>query len=454
MANLLLDFHNRGEQMTESFIVQTNSKVLHSLIIHSSVAVHFNLQHNEIRNLRFGVKTIKIKIKVSNQMSGNTLLISKNITDFLHLPLSSNYQLIICNQDIIIGPFIGILASKNKTTLIRKLTKLLDIVQDYDAIGGTIVTFSLDQIMTANRTINGFVYNPMTKKWESGFFYYPAVVLIRTYLSAQKRYRLEKLMGNVMINNKVFNKWNSYKLLSPLKENHPATFLYESPDQIFENLQKYKCVYLKPLISVGGKRIKKIFLNRFNTISVLFHKRGRKKRITFKNKNSAYLFFQKSFVKQKWIIQQPIELLNFNNSIIDFRCIVVKDGGEDWKEMGIIARYSTKGNIVTNVSSGGKAEMGFDSLKKVLNLSDYETNRLCELVAQLSIQAVKLHESAGSKLGTAGVDIGIDKNQRLWLIEVNLNNPGHDIALDANNPELYRQIVKTNMLYLKKLAGF
>lgn len=439
--------------MKGNFIVQTNEKVLNSLIIHNIVAAQLNLKHNDFKKIRFGVKSLGVTIKISMQIKENVLELSKGIISAMNLPLSSTYQLTLGNEEIIIGPFIGILFAKSQTTFARKFSRLKDYVHHYPSFGGTIVAFSLDQILD-NGKISGFVFNPNEGTWEKSIFPYPSAVLIATGLPLRKRILLEKRLRTVIINSRMYNKWQCYKLLSPLKEYLPETSLYNTPEQIFDYLRRYNSVYVKPIQSTGGFRIKKIFLNYSRKITVRSNSRGYRKRIVFRNLNRASLSLRNTLRSRRWIIQQPIDLLSFNNSLIDFRCIVVKDERGIWRDMGVISKYGTKGNIVTNVLSGGIAEMAIETIKKVLNLPEEKANELCQEISNLSIQAVQSIESAGGILGTAGIDIGIDKNQKLWIIEVNLNNPQHDIAVDAKKPDLYNQILKLNMLYLKYLAGF
>lgn len=440
--------------MNMSFSIVTNNKFSNCLVVHPLVAANLKLKHNSIRNLRFGMETIGVKINISRNVNKNQLSISNDIVQSLSLPLSCSYELITIDNDIVIGPFIGILAATNLQILKKRLRRLLEYLGDYPTINGAIVVFSLDLINTESREISGFVYNPKTNKWDKAKFRYPTTVFVRTMLSTNKRKHLKVMMGNIIVNDTIYDKWESYNLLSPLKEFLPATYLYESSDQIFSYLQKYKSIFLKPINSFGGKRIMKITLKNFDTIEVYMHKGGSKKLITLNSRKKALSFFQKSLANQEWIIQQPINLIMFDNRVIDFRCIVIKNKNGVWKDMGLIGKYSTKGNIVSNISSGGKAEMGMDTINKVLSLSEHQVHELRQQISQLAIQAVQILEKAGDHLGTAGVDIGIDINQKYWLIEVNLSNPAHDIVLDARNRELYLQILKNNMLYLKSIAGF
>ena len=124
--------------MNENFIVQINEDLVNSLIIHTNVAAQLKLKHNDIKKLKFGLKSLGVKINISMQIKENVLELSKGIVNSLKLPLSSTYQLTLRNDEIIIGPFIGILFAKSQTTFAKKFPQLVDYVHDYSSFGGTI----------------------------------------------------------------------------------------------------------------------------------------------------------------------------------------------------------------------------------------------------------------------------------------------------------------------------
>lgn len=63
-------------------------------------------------------------------------------------------------------------------------------------------------------------------------------------------------------------------------------------------------------------------------------------------------------------------------------------------------------------------------------------------------------ESAfGVSYGDLALDLGIEKNGKVWLIEIN-SHGDISTAKDAGNPKLYNDIIQANLLYVKKLAGF
>jgi len=63
-------------------------------------------------------------------------------------------------------------------------------------------------------------------------------------------------------------------------------------------------------------------------------------------------------------------------------------------------------------------------------------------------------EQTGFRYGNLGFDIAIDTNNHIWIIEINNIYPDHTIALDANDPLLYKTVMTTPLLYAKWLSGF
>ncbi|WP_243840677.1 YheC/YheD family protein [Paenisporosarcina antarctica] len=51
-----------------------------------------------------------------------------------------------------------------------------------------------------------------------------------------------------------------------------------------------------------------------------------------------------------------------------------------------------------------------------------------------------------------GIDLGLDRNQHLWIIEINHRNPGHRMAVDAGEYGIYSNSTILLMDYAHKLA--
>ncbi|WP_102347302.1 YheC/YheD family endospore coat-associated protein [Bacillus sp. Marseille-P3661] len=440
--------------MRRTFIIEKNDKTRNCITVHPAIVQELQLYNIENPVLKFGTQQTKVIIKTSRQLNENNWLLSTNLINKLHIPLSPTYEITILNNEINIGPFIGILIGNSDEELKKRLPHLLDYVYSYPKINGMIVTFSAEQIQPSKPLINGYFYDHIDKLWKQGKFHYPSAILLRTILTPTRRKLLQKAVGNRIINSHVYNKWECYQAFAPLKEYIPNTYLYSEPTQIFSLLKQYNSLYIKPINSYGGQKICKVLLDDNQDIKLVINKKHSNKTITFNTKDRAIRYFRRLLIKDKWILQEPINMISSNDCLIDFRCIVIKGKNGKWGIAGIIGRYGPPSSIVSNIHAGGRAEMGMKTLMKTLKFTKQESILQLRKISRLALEAVQLLEARGGHFGTTGVDIGMDKNRNLWLIEVNHRFPAHNIALDAGNSKLYYRITKKIMVHLKELAGF
>jgi hypothetical protein len=93
-------------------------------------------------------------------------------------------------------------------------------------------------------------------------------------------------------------------------------------------------------------------------------------------------------------------------------------------------------------------------VKDFLQQSDLHASLTYEELNYIAIDIVNELEDNGVHLANAAVDITVGELGDIWISEIDHCNPSHDIALVAGDPDLYYEILKTNMLYGRKLAGF
>jgi hypothetical protein len=75
-------------------------------------------------------------------------------------------------------------------------------------------------------------------------------------------------------------------------------------------------------------------------------------------------------------------------------------------------------------------------------------------MSRLAVHASVAREQYGIHCGNLGLDLAIDTRNKLWILEINNQNPDHYIALLAGYENIFLQARLTNMLYCKYLAGF
>ncbi|WP_066054178.1 YheC/YheD family endospore coat-associated protein [Robertmurraya korlensis] len=413
-------------------------------------------------SLLFGVKTAEVKIEVSDSVEGSEILLSDHLIHELQIPLTCSYDILVGDHFIRIGPFIGILAELTDKKVEQLLFTYKSFVRRYQQIGGAILVFSLESIHIEQQTISGFLYQPEHNSWKYGTFPFPASVMTILEASLTSKYKdfhqkinvLTSVLGPKVFNYPHFSKWEMHKLLvQKLGHVLPETTLYQEPDDITDMLKLYKSIYIKPINGRLGKRIFKVVQTNKH-IAVYFYVNRRKQVKTFSSPKEMMSFFQANLVPNVYLIQQTISLMKFDDRIIDFRVMMIKNEWGIWDNLGIYSRYGAKGQLVSNITAGGQTELASDTLKTVWKLDSESTQEVLLKIDKLVREALELFEQQGYHLANIGFDIGMNENGALYIIEINHQNPDPYIALKANNSRAFYLARYKNMMYAKHLEGY
>lgn len=427
------------------------------LTVHPDVAKHQNLSAEKKWFIRFGIQALEIKLKTSSVLNENEIKLSVGIIDYLRIPLNCRFEIRREHNEILLGPFIGILITAKKSSLDERVQYLSNYLYDYDHIGGSVIAFSLEGIDPVQYTIEGYLYNPDTEKWESGIFPYPASVFKIIYLNKDWRNHFQTVFGHRYFNSYVFNKWEMYKWLShePQLNSHlPKTMIYHTPQDLETLLSFYNEIFVKPVHGSLGNRIYKVTKNEENGLKLEYHYAGVPHEMIFSNVHDLGAFLKRQFKGKKVILQQSLDLISYHGKKIDFRIVMVKNQSGNWEDLCMVAKYGQQGSIVTNMFAGGTAEVGEITLKKIFDISEKEVFRFRKEISRTVHEAALCLEEYGVHCGNLGIDIGIDTSRKVWIIEINNLNPTPLFALHINDRQLFYQIKRLNMLYAKNLAGF
>ncbi|MBW8352066.1 YheC/YheD family protein [Bacillus sp. IITD106] len=405
--------------------------------------------------IHFGFQKMKVVCKQLDTLKENEIGLSKTVIDKLQLPLEAEYELSLENNRIVIGPFIGLLVANYQSELKEKVKYLTFIIRQYPLVRGVIAAFSLEGMDEKNAEINGYIYNPSSRRWEKGTFPFPAVVVKRMLLPTKGQHNLKKLYGSRFFNSAYINKWKMYQLLSTNKDllpHLPKTYLYKKPEDILHYLKSFGTIYVKSLSGLKGTGVTK-FIAEPKKYSVKFRSNKENKTIDFFSENELLYFVRGKFKSGNYVIQQEIDLEIEKNHLIDFRIVLIKNENGQWEDVGMVGRKGVKGSIVSNRSSGGIVERGETLLLESFNLSNPEMLSYRRKMSEIAIKAAKQLDKYES-IYKYGVDIGIDRHHHIWLIEVNNHNPNDNIFLHVGDYDKGSKIKDSSMLYAKYLAGF
>lgn len=422
-----------------------------TVLVASTFLKKWNLSRNQSLFLQFGVTTIPMKLMTSEKVPQGQMLVHDACMKQLKIPAEGQFQVRKDGNTLIVGPYIGLLVDKIKGSLPFK--NLLHYAKTHRHVNGALLAFSPNDVQPRTKTIRGFMYSPVKKTWIYGQYRYPSSILNKSLTSTPLMAHFQQSLGRTVFNNFRLDKWSMHKLLSrngSVRTHLPRTILYQSPQDITRMLEQSDEVYMKPVQGSFGSHILKV--SKQDTKITVTYKGSLKK--VFGNVRELGQFLRKQNHQSGYLIQESIKLVSSQERLIDFRLILVKDGRGKWKRMGIIARLGPRRSIVSNISKGGTAMEGKRALRRILHKGEAEAGATCLRMEKIARTIAKQLASSGYHAANLGFDFALDTRNKLWIIEVNHNDPNHTIALDAGETQMFHRTIKANMLYAKKLAGF
>lgn len=368
-----------------------------------------------------------------------------------------------------IGPIIGIFSSAipgrdqyHPTSLQAELICLSRIARRLPA---QIYIFTPAGINWNTRTVRGYQYRYIDKEkgsWVSSLYPLPDVVYDRvssrraegrSSVQACKK-RLKSLANLHYFNPSFLNKWNVHQLLS--KNPDLGDYLPETQALSLNNLQsmlsRYNSLYLKPANGSLGRGIIRVNKNHSGKLIYTIYQQGRSKG---KADNAGELLKKTRQTRRgkAYIVQQGLELAQDKGVPFDVRIIYQKNDSGQWQVSKKFVRVAARGSMIANLSHGGKAETTRDIFTKVLKwgeqesqLRNQEINNLCLLTAET------LERESSALYGELGLDIGIDREGKLWLIEVN-SKPRKTTETELSMG-VVRNTFRRPLQYAIFLAGF
>ncbi len=415
----------------------------------------FNGFKTGIVQLNIGFKERDVKLSFDNEQEENIIKISSDVLKTLSIPDHLHYQLILSENSIRIGPVVGLLMFRNKSSMTEKaLDDLLNYTLLYNSMRGLIYVFSIDGINFDTRIIEGYSYHPSEHKWVSGTFPFPDTIFRRVSIPDKIIEKLQTDTQNRMFNSNYFSKldyWNMASLLPSIAENLPSTRKLTSFDDVEQMLESFETLYLKP--SNGMRAFGLIRVTKNNGV-YFFQAKLDDNPVVFFSKDEASKYINQAIKGSTYIVQQAIDLLKFENRYIDFRVIMQKDHTLKWQCTGIVTSLGKQGGVCSNYPDGAKY-MSFENFfNEYLHLTKKEIFQKKHEIIDVCKKACKVLDQSGKNYADLGVDVGLDQNLKPWVFELNNRCHLHSMTLFTDDYDAYYR-VKTNIIkYAIKLSGF
>jgi hypothetical protein len=321
--------------------------------------------------------------------------------------------------------------------------------------GLNVVVFTPDDVEDKTKRVHAMVFHPEKRTWTRRWMKFPHLIYDRCRY--QRSTRFERLLNFrrkyvhlMYLNRPMRNKWTVYRSFrkEPVFRAHlPATRLYESPHDVAVMLRRYPTIYFKPINGTGGRGILRI--DRMRGGLLLLQGRNHLRNIVsqrrIKRENLAAVIRSWDLGGDRYIVQQGLNIKLPSGRVHDYRMLVQKNGTGDWDVTGCAGRIGPKHSITSNLHGGGEA-VGMDSLLRQWIGSESKIAQIRETAESLGIEASKHLEKQFGALCELALDLAIDREGRVWLLEVN-PKPSREVFIQAGEVEVYRQAITRPIEY-------
>lgn len=391
------------------------------LIVSSDISNQYQLKNN--LKLSFGSYSARFKLSVNPNLANKTMIVpvSALVPKSTHLHMWSTG-----NNSYRLGPVIAILTSQSgngSKPFAGRPKFFAQLINHAQKFGVYMYVVTPNGINPISKVFTGFTYKH--KKWYKVSTPLPDVVYNRVpsrLYEQQKKVRWAKsyiLTQNIPFFNRHFlNKSELHKIFS---KTHSADLIPKTlkwagdKKSLAEAINAYGMVYLKPVHSFAGHGIQKINRSK-NGYIVQSRDEKKNKPHIFKSYDDMWSMLKRR-KKRAMIIQQGVDLAEYNNNIFDVRALSQRDSSGEWQLMGMGCRVAGEGRITTHVPNGGRIA----PIDKVLNQTFMQQDEMINRsITKITTEVPALIEQYyGYSFGIMSMDIGIDKSGRLWLFEAN-----------------------------------
>lgn len=335
-----------------------------------------------------------------------------------------------------IGPILGIMSTPRANPGLFancQSESFAEIINIAERMNCVCFVFNPLDIDWSKNAVWGYQYSckVIPGEWERRLFPLPSVIYNRipnrtlenrqdiknTVLHLKEKYR-----------SRFFNPFFLDKLLThtilcsneQIKTFLPKTLKLQHPDTITKMLHLFNSVYLKPAASSLGSEIARITKNnnRYDFIYQSLNHIRRDGSVTDCSKIMSELPLPVN--TQEYLVQQAINLAEFNGRPFDLRLLMQKNRYGKWQKTGLAARIAGEGSISTHLFYGGSRSPAEKIIKQA---AAYYQFSFAEVKKQLDkIQSLiprTIEKAYRESFGELEMDIGIDRLGKVWFLEAN-----------------------------------
>ncbi|MDO7907253.1 YheC/YheD family protein [Paenibacillus sp. JX-17] len=225
----------------------------------------------------------------------------------------------------------------------------------------------------------------------------------------------------------------------------PETHSYR-PYRLKKMLRRHRTVFIKPDGGSQGKGIVRVRRMTRRTYKVSWDLRSQRVRRRYLKRAVG----RKLNPYRRYVIQRGISLAKYHGRRIDIRVYMQKPS-HHWLISGKVTRVGAPGRFVTNFSQGAYPERLTKVLHSLYSHQPHKVKSVLNRIDRISYRAAETLDRRYPGLRQLGIDIGLDRRGRIWIIEVN-TNPGHSTFRNLKNKTMYHNIIRRKCIIHSRYA--
>lgn len=252
------------------------------------------------------------------------------------------------------------------------------------------------------------------------------------------------------LNRPLRNKWTIHQTFSQksrFRQHMPETLLYQSSADLLRMLKHSPVLYIKPINGTGGRGILRI--ERLKDAN-MFDIQGRRQNRRIIPPRRVSLERLTSIVRQwciggRFLVQQGIPLRLPSGRFHDYRMLVQKNSLGQWELTGMAGRVGAAHSVTSNLHGGGHAVRAEKLLREWLG-NEEKAARAIQASEKLGVDAAAFLESSFGSLCELALDLAIDREGRIFVLEVN-PKPAREVFARSGDSETYRKALLRPLEY-------
>lgn len=400
--------------------------------------VLFNLLKNCLSpQLKLG--SLELKVICIPNFTSNTIELTPYLMESLGFSEDTSCHAMIWEDQISLGPVIGVFTSNGSVRRAHEETanfRTLALGRANGIAETILYFFTIKDVDFINKRINGTYYDLKTDSWEKKLFPLPDILYDRGggALKSQKsvsNYIRKQLNsdGYLKINPQhYFDKWDVHKNLmnyEKVAKYLPKSILYQDSGDIRSMLSHSSILYIKDCLGSNGRGVMRIIKLPHHGFEYSYYADDTVVEKRIQTIDELIVVIEQFFRKKKTIVQNAINVIKINQSSVDLRATVQRNGKGALTITAYPVRIGKSKSPITSTKSGSSVYRFEDFFETYFNYTQDELKNLKEKINEFLIDVYTSIEDIYGTFGEIGIDFAIDQEGLIWFIECNAK-PGKD----------------------------